>query len=554
MAYIPWWQRLSPPTFAERFDLGGLAGRLGNRPKRVGFTLGGATDKVTALLDFLPSGTVIDRAQISTDTGIDNSSLGKILKKYQHKNFLTKDAVTRTKAFNALKKVIDAGDLLEFNKLAKNIEVPETTLKRVYEESFSGQGILKRSKDAKKVVKEIIEGGVTDANEIKKIAKNIHKINIADRTIKKAVNIATDLSVAEYEQIFRKMAADRTYQPPIDISAKGKGLSANYIKAKANVKNEIPNIQELINQNINRRKKIKLMKKIEADPDLKTKYLVNKQMIRDKKRFLEAGKITLSKADLALNLNQRTLIKEANDLINANPTALLKDKNLLEKISWRVDVNGNLYQSKPDLTAVLNPKNDARFFHLSHSRRAELGTQLTDAPVNRFVTTFNMNNEFIKDAEKFIEKHPNHPNVKKILKKAKELKITLRPDVPLGTFKNAAGNSVRYVGYTKNINKPVDKIKTVIDEFMPKSLLKLWKPAAKQTTKRVAAKILYPAMMVNQLLFGDKFSKGPWDFPLTITEDVKQTNELLEMIGDKVNLAAGGRVSYLDGGIASLKK
>ena len=40
MAYIPWWQRLSPPTFAERFDLGGLAGRLGNRPKRVGFRSG----------------------------------------------------------------------------------------------------------------------------------------------------------------------------------------------------------------------------------------------------------------------------------------------------------------------------------------------------------------------------------------------------------------------------------------------------------------------------------------------------------------------------------
>jgi len=29
MAYIPWWQRMSPPTFAERFDLGGLAGRVG---------------------------------------------------------------------------------------------------------------------------------------------------------------------------------------------------------------------------------------------------------------------------------------------------------------------------------------------------------------------------------------------------------------------------------------------------------------------------------------------------------------------------------------------
>ena len=28
MAYIPWWQRMSPPTFAERFELGGVAGRL----------------------------------------------------------------------------------------------------------------------------------------------------------------------------------------------------------------------------------------------------------------------------------------------------------------------------------------------------------------------------------------------------------------------------------------------------------------------------------------------------------------------------------------------
>ena len=27
--YIPWWQRMSPPTFTERFDLGGLAGRVG---------------------------------------------------------------------------------------------------------------------------------------------------------------------------------------------------------------------------------------------------------------------------------------------------------------------------------------------------------------------------------------------------------------------------------------------------------------------------------------------------------------------------------------------
>ena len=29
MAYIPWWQRRLAPTLAERFELGGLAGRVG---------------------------------------------------------------------------------------------------------------------------------------------------------------------------------------------------------------------------------------------------------------------------------------------------------------------------------------------------------------------------------------------------------------------------------------------------------------------------------------------------------------------------------------------
>ena len=45
MPYIPWWQRLSPPTFAERFELGGLAGRLpfnyGGKVKRQNFFVPG---------------------------------------------------------------------------------------------------------------------------------------------------------------------------------------------------------------------------------------------------------------------------------------------------------------------------------------------------------------------------------------------------------------------------------------------------------------------------------------------------------------------------------
>ena len=94
------------------------------------------------------------------------------------------------------------------------------------------KGILKRSKNAKKIIQEIIDSGITDVDEIKKIAKGTYNVKLADRGVQQAVNIATDLSIEEYEDIFRKMAKDRTYEPPLDISAKGKGLSANYKKAK----------------------------------------------------------------------------------------------------------------------------------------------------------------------------------------------------------------------------------------------------------------------------------------------------------------------------------
>ena len=72
-----------------------------------------------------------------------------------------------------------------------------------------------------------------------------------------------------------------------------------------------------------------------------------------------------------------------------------------------------------------------------------------------------------------------------------------------------------------------------------------WKPLAKKAAKSAAAKFLYPAMVANQMAFGDKY-KSLYGFPLTPGEDARQNVELLKMIGEKL--------SYFDGGIASLKK
>ena len=395
---------------------------------------------------------------------------------YKDAGIVTKQK--RITAAEAIKKLISEDKPISFKNIADKTGVPKTTIARVYNEQFKNKGTLAKSGNAKKITQEIIDSGITDVNKIKQIAKQKYNIQLANRSVQQAVNIATDLSVGEYENMFKKMATDRTYKPPVDISAKGKGLSANYIKAKANVTKEIPQLQKLITQNSTKRKTIKRDAKRKADPDLQNKYLAERQTRRDTKRFKEKGKIKLNSREIGLNKQQRFLLKEANDLINQNPKELLKDKKLLDRISFRVDNKGNIYKSTPDLKAVLDPKNDARFFHLSHARRAELGTELTDSPANRFASTFNQNNEFIKDAERFIESNPKDPKVKNIIKKAEELKLTLRPDVPKGTFKN------RYLGYTKDLDKPVGKIKTVINTYMPKGL------KSKLSTVAKAAKII----------------------------------------------------------------
>ena len=125
------------------------------------------------LLNSLPEGSVIDRTQISKQTGLDNSTLGKILQtEFKNKNFITGEKANRLKAFNALKKLIEEDKNISFSALEKEIKVPSTVIQRVYNENFKGQGVIGRSRDANKVIKEIIDSGVTDVNQIQKIAKD----------------------------------------------------------------------------------------------------------------------------------------------------------------------------------------------------------------------------------------------------------------------------------------------------------------------------------------------------------------------------------------------
>jgi hypothetical protein len=385
---------------------------------------------------------------------------------------------TRKKIKEAIQRQIDKGETINIRKIARDLGAAQTTAGRVFSESFKNNpnAILGRNRDAAKIVDKIISEGETDVDKIKKIALDKYKINVADRTIQQKVNIATDLSVPEYEKILRNIVKDKTYKPPIDISAAGKGLTTNYRQAKINLKEEIPNLQTFIDQSSAKRKKLKRA----SIPEKREMDLISAQMRRDKRRFSEKGKIGLSERELDLNKQQRTVLKRVNEIINNNSGAILEDKELLDKISTRVDRNGNIYKANIDLSAVVDPKKGARFFNLSHGKRVELGGELLNAPANRFAAPFSLNQFFVPDAEKFIEKNYNNPEaqtkINDIVEKAKELKVPLRPDVPKGTFKNELGNPVRFIGYTENLGKPVEKIIDVVKTYTPKRLNKFTLP------------------------------------------------------------------------------
>jgi len=385
----------------------------------------------------------------------------------------TKDQIKK-----AIQKQINNEETINIREISRKVGASKTTAQRVFTEFFKDNPnvILGKNRNATKIVDKIISEGETDVNKIKKIALDKYKINVADRTIQQKVNIATDLSVPEYEKILRNIVNDKTYKPPIDISAAGKGLTANYRQAKANLKEEIPNLQTFIDQSSGKRKKLKRA----SIPEKREMDLISAQMRRDKRRFSEKGKIGLSERELDLNRQQRTVLKKVNDIINSNPEAILEDKELLDKISTRVDREGNIYKAKIDLSAVIDPKRDARFFNLSHGKRVQLGGELLNAPANRFAAPFSINQFFVPDAEKFIEKNYNNPEaqtkINDIVEKAKELKVPLRPDVPKGVFKNEAGNPVRFIGYTENLGKPVEKIIDVVKTYTPKRLNKFTLP------------------------------------------------------------------------------
>ncbi len=375
---------------------------------------------------------------------------------------VAKNIEGRQKAFDAIEKLIADGEPIRFLELSKKIGVPSTTIKRVFNEFFKDKGIKGRARGSGKIIDEIIASGVTDKDQIKKIAKDKYKVNIEDRAIIKKINLATDFSVEQYANDFRKMTSDPNYVPKYVQPATVKGMTTNQRAAKKIVKTEVDGFEEKLLANENKRKKLKRA----ADPEKRAFDLASRSERRTTRRLKEKD-VALTEAEKKINLDQRRFTKEVlNNPIRKNPSLVLNNEDLMNRLSITVSNNGDIIKlnKPPGLTKESLIKRG--LFEIDHQRDIYKEGKMKNLPYNRnpIMGPHNRSNGFKATAERYIKKNPNpnDPKVQKILQVAEELKVTLQPDIPEGIFKTKG------LGY-KQIGGPVEKFKNFAEPILNKT-------------------------------------------------------------------------------------
>jgi hypothetical protein len=278
----------------------------------------------------------------------------------------------------------------------------------------------------------------------------------------KGTTLASQLPVEDYVTIVKEMVADKNYVPTVNINFKETGRIPNFLKAKEIVKQEMGDgFTRAYNANVERRKKLKQKSERELDPQRKTEYLAKAAETKSRRRIEKIGPdVSLSPREAKLNLEQRKIAKKLNEGIRKNPDLILKNEALIDQLSTTIDKDGNIIKVKPSLTDIKN----RGIYEIEHQRDIYKTGKMKDFPYNRnlILGPYNRTGGFKEMAEKFIEKFPDpsNPKVQAILEKADELGVTIRPNVPEGTFPTKA------LGY-KQLPDPIEKFKAVAEKVTP---------------------------------------------------------------------------------------
>lgn len=262
-----------------------------------------------------------------------------------------------------------------------------------------------------------------------------------------------------YEDIIKNMIEDRTYTPTVNINRKEVGRIPEFEKARDKLRNQVPGFNEKYLANINFRKKQKMKEVLKSDPEKYSLEMAKKAERRRNRRLLGLeDKGSLTNQEKFLNFQQSLITRQLNDQVRNNPDIILKNKDLMDKLSTTISKEGDIIKIKPSLNDIKN----RGIFEVEHQRDIYKKGTMKDFPYNRnlILGPYNRAGGFKNAAEKFIENNPDSSKIENILKKAEELKITLQPDVPEGTFKTKG------IGY-KQISDPVGKFINIAKETIP---------------------------------------------------------------------------------------
>jgi len=262
-----------------------------------------------------------------------------------------------------------------------------------------------------------------------------------------------------YEDIIKNMIEDRTYTPTVNINRKEVGRIPEFEKARDKLRNQVPGFNEKYLANINFRKKQKMKEVLKSDPEKYSLEMAKKAERRRNRRLLGLeDKGSLTNQEKFLNFQQSLITRQLNDQVRNNPDIILKNKDLMDKLSTTISKQGDIIKIKPSLNDLKN----RGIFEVEHQRDIYKKGKMKDFPYNRnlILGPHNRTGGFKNAAEKFIENNPNSSKIENILKKAEELKITLQPDVPEGTFKTKG------IGY-KQVSDPVGKFINIAKETVP---------------------------------------------------------------------------------------
>ena len=298
--------------------------------------------------------------------------------------------------------------------------------------------------------------------------KNFSELTTDQRTKIRAGKLIKDkITFEQYLEEYKGMANDRNYKPKYIKSGVGVGISPQQKRALAEAKKNIENFDVKYQKNVNKRKKLKRAE----NPENVKKDLASRAERRVNRRLKEKD-VALSPREKNINLEQRKLVKEYNAPIRENPNMVLGNKALMEKLSITVSKDGDIIKVPTGLTEKY--LKDRGLFEIDHQRDIYKKGKGKNLPYNRnlIMGPYNRNGGFKDMAEKFIAANPNSPKIEAILKQAEDLKVTLQPEVPTGTFKTKG------IGY-KQAADPIEKFKSAFNSLQSKlisSANKLSKP------------------------------------------------------------------------------